>query len=319
MTAGERDDLPAPAEDRLRADGSRPRWRRWAALALALPLLALTVPWLRVPLAVMVIVVLLLGYFQGSLIYLPPRHGPEGRPDLRRAVEVLAYQSGGAAQQAYYIPPRQSGARGRVWLVFGGNGSSAVGWGPFVDGVPDDAAAFLLIDYPGYGANGGSPSPASIRSGSQGAVAALAAHLGLTLPEFAPRLAVFGHSLGCAAALDYAAGQPVARIVLVAPFTTMLAMARRTVGWPLCEVLVHRFDNLASLERIVAAGSPPITIIHGTADEVIPISMGRALAARWPAAIRFIAVDGADHNGIIAMADALIYRELVAAEPRSAP
>src|ERR1700722_13348970 len=101
MTATAHDDAPAPAHQ-SRPPARRPRWRRWAAVALALPLLALAVPWLRVPLAVIVIVVLLLGLCQSSLIYLPPRHGPEARPDSAREVAVLAYLSGGAAQQAYY-------------------------------------------------------------------------------------------------------------------------------------------------------------------------------------------------------------------------
>jgi uncharacterized protein len=306
-----------PAAARSGPASSR-RWRL-AAVILSLPLLAVTLPWLRVPLAAVAISVLLLGCCQGSLIYFPPRHGPQARPDGPAVVAVLPYQSGGAAQQAYYIPPRQAGAVGRVWMMFGGNGSSAIGWGPFVHAIPDATASFLLIDYPGYGANGGTPSPASIHAGSAAAVAALAAHLHLSEAELASRLAVFGHSLGCAAALDYAASHAVARIVLVAPFTSMLDMARKILGWPLCEVLVHRFDNRRSLARIIQAGSPPITIIHGAADEVIPVAMGRELASSWPAAIRYIEVEGADHNGIIDQADGLIWREMGAAGPVSAP
>ena len=308
--------MPAP----LRADACAPparaperraRWRRLAALALALPLLALAVPWLRVPLAVIAIVVLVVGCGQSSLIYFPPRHGPEARPDTPQQVEVLTYTSAGAPQQAYYLTARQAARAGRIWLVFGGNGSSAIGWGPFVHGLPDAGAAFLLIDYPGSGANGGAPSPGSIHAASAAAVSALAAHLRLSLAELAPRLAVFGHSLGCAAALGYAASHPVARIVLVAPFTSMYDMARRVLGWPLCEILVHRFDNRACLDAIVAPGGPPITIIHGTADEVIPIAMGRELASRHAQAIRLVEVPGGSHNGILDTAQDQIYAEMV--------
>jgi pimeloyl-ACP methyl ester carboxylesterase len=304
-----RDEAPAP---RTRSAGRRSWWSLISIALLLLPSLsALNRPWLRVPLAAIVSLVLMLGCGQGSLIYFPPRHDAQERPDGPAAVAVLAYQSSGAPQQAYYIPPRTPGAAGRVWLVFGGNGSSAIGWGPFVHAMPDGTASFLLIDYPGYGANGGSPSPASIHAGSAAAVAALAAHLRLSAADLAARCAVFGHSLGCAAALDYAASHPVTRIVLVAPFTSMLAMARRVLGWPLCEILVHRFDNRACLDAVIAAGPPPITIVHGTADEVIPVAMGRELASRWPAAIRLVEVPGASHNGIIDTASELIYAEMV--------
>ena len=38
--------------------------------------------------------------------------------------------------------------------------------------------------------------------------------------------------------------------------------------------------------------------------------MGRELAVRWPAAIRYVEVPGADHNGILDTASELIYAEL---------
>src|SRR5271169_5726591 len=115
MTEPPHDDAPAV---RPSPAGSR-AWWRLAAVALPLPLLAMALPWLRVPLAVIAILVVLLGCGQSSLIYFPPRHGPEARPDGPAQVVALAYRSGGAPQQAYYIPPRQATPAGRTWLVFG--------------------------------------------------------------------------------------------------------------------------------------------------------------------------------------------------------
>ena len=45
-----------------------------------------------------------------------------------------------------------------------------------------------------------------------------------------------------------------------------------------------------------------ITIVHGEADSIIPVAMGRELAALDPERITFHGVPGADHNDLIGVA-----------------
>jgi len=97
--------------------------------------------------------------------------------------------------------------------------------------------------------------------------------------------------------------------VLLAPFTSMLDMARRTVGGPLARFLRHRFDNRAHLEEVLQKfPSTRITIVHGTRDEVIPVVMGRELAASAPARIEYVELDDADHNALVVIYDQELYR-----------
>ena len=265
---------------------------------------------LRCIVAPFVVLALLLFFGQRSIIYLPHGYAADKLRGDPPRLTPLAFSTGEGAQTCFFVAPRAAGGASpaRIWLVFGGNAMAALDWQGFLLGA-DARAGFLLIDYPGYGISAGRPAPDTILAASEGAVAALADHLHLAAADLAPRLGVLGHSLGCAAALQYAARHPVQRAVLVAPFTSMLAMARRKVGWPLCEVLTHRFDNRARLAEMFAAGAPAVTIVHGDADEIIPVTMGRALAAEFPA-ITYREIAGTGHNSVLHDGQAEIYAAL---------
>ena len=252
--------------------------------------------WRLVRLAVLVLVTIsgLLLLFQHRVIYHPRPYPPD--VPLRPGIERLTFTTAAGTQVCWWVPGRTAvGGAGRVWLCFAGNASQARMWHDFFDEAPN---GLLLIEFPGYGESAGNPSPASILDATIGAVEALRQRLG-TLPK----LGVLGHSLGGAAALQFAAqqaqaGTPIERIVLIAPFTRLIDMARRVVGWPFCYLLLHRFDNQNALRTIFAHGSPQIDVFHGVDDALIPVSMSRELKAEFPA-IRVHEIVGADHNDVL--------------------
>ncbi|MDO8666008.1 MAG: alpha/beta hydrolase, partial [Gemmatimonadales bacterium] len=54
----------------------------------------------------------------------------------------------------------------------------------------------------------------------------------------------------------------------------------------------HGFDNLALIGRIDC----PVLFVHGDADHLIPITMGRRLAEQAGARGEFLVLPGAGHN-----------------------
>jgi len=214
-------------------------------------------------------------------------------------VRQLNFRTSQGNQAAFFWRNRDSEtAPQNVWILFGGNASVALGW---IDLIRDFSAldtGFLLIDYPGYGICEGKPDPESILENSEGAVRALEEqmhwHLG---PE---TLGVLGHSLGGAAALQFAARHAVHKIVLISPFTTMDDMVRGQIHISLGPLLRHKFDNVRTLKSILSRNqNPQITIFHGESDDLIPVKMGRALAQLEPGRIKFVEVRGAHHNDVI--------------------
>lgn len=232
----------------------------------------------------------------------------------------VTYETGQGAQTAFYVPPWSSKAVGTqklpdtVWLCFAGNGSLALDWLDMT-GRWDGRFAYLLVDYPGYGDCRGAPTPKSIRESGTAAVEALARHLGVTQQELQPRLAVLGHSLGAAAGLMVAEELDIRRGVLLSPFTSMTDMGRIVLGWPLCHLNLHRFDNRRTLKQVAGKKGARVVIFHGEEDEVIPVRMGRELAAAHPQAVTFHAVPEAHHNDILYPAGAEIGRAMVEVAP----
>jgi uncharacterized protein len=241
-----------------------------------------------------------LARMQGRFIYFPRRYRPD---DLERAqaagIEGVRFRTSQGNQTAFFWRRPNSGAEKRnIWLVFGGNGTVALDWLNFVADAADPDAAFLLVDYPGYGFCDGNPTPESILENAEGALEALMAE---KQGKFrAEALGLFGHSLGGAAAFQFAARHRVRKVIAISTFTTMDAMVRATIRISLGQLLQHRFDNISSLKAILSSKQvPDIFLFHGEADEIIPLEMGRALAQLDPSRIRFVAVPGAHHNDVV--------------------
>jgi pimeloyl-ACP methyl ester carboxylesterase len=315
-------------------------------------------------LGMLAMVLVAVGYLyaiQGSMIYFPRSYAAAELAAAEARFELLRYETSAGRQTAFLAAPDggrtaagagSNVAPGRVWLLFGGNGARALDWAGFIGDPSLSGDAFLLVDYPGYGANEGKPTPARIEESIRAAVSAAAIHLGLTEAELAPRMAVLGHSLGAAAALCAAEAYDVEQIVLISPFTSMRDMAALSFYRPLTLLLRHDYDNRARLRRMLgradgqgdvpgsaSAGAPDdvadggssgeqsplrrdpsglhVTIFHGEADSVIPVSMGRELAAMDPARITFHALPGADHNDVVLLAGPLLYEAMSLARDAS--
>ena len=197
---------------------------------------------------------------------------------------------------AYYIPSTAPLPK-RVWIAFCGNGSLALDWMTILREYPGNNDAFLLIDYPGYGKNGGYATIASTRASADAALQALSERLKLNEDQLT--VCTIGHSLGSAVALDFATHHRVQKVVLIAPFTTLREEAATILGGWIARLLIESYDNRANL-REVARLNPDarIAIFHGTGDDVIPVGMGRELAHEF-SFVEFFAIEDADHVSVL--------------------
>jgi hypothetical protein len=242
---------------------------------------------------------LLLTGCQSRLIYFPAPY-QHGEPEIfaKRGGLRLDYTTGEGRQCAWLIPPRDGKAVDRFWIVCGGNAARALDYESLCRELPFDGDAFLLFDYPGYGACEGSAHPARIRESLRTVIPLAAEKLHLDKAEIAARGCVFGQSLGAAAALMAVEEFQMRRAVLCSPFTSTMDMTRVMFRVPLGFLVRHRYDNRAGLAALQKNGGHA-WLIHGTDDSIIPAEMSRTLTREFPDNITLTEIPGADHNDLL--------------------
>ena len=193
-------------------------------------------------------------------------------PGLPAEVRSVWLQSPAGRTEALFLPPNTDAPVPAPLLLFAhGNAELADYWVVSFHEPRQWGMGVLLVEYPGYGRSGGSPSRTSI-----GAAFAAAFEWASTQPGIDPRRIIgYGRSLGGGAIGDLSRGRGgLAALILESCFTRTTAFAWRVGAPPF--LVRDRFDNLAALDHY----GGPVLVLHGAQDEVIPVEHGRQLAAR---------------------------------------
>jgi alpha-beta hydrolase superfamily lysophospholipase len=243
---------------------------------------------------------LILGAFagQGRLIY--PRRGDGDTPELTGArLETLASKTGRKVFALY--APASNGAP--VLVHFHGNGEELADLVDFVALFQARGIGVLAVEYPGYGlSRDHEPNEGSIYEDAEVALRHLIDEMGVSRE----RIVLSGQSLGSGVAVEMACRGLGARLLLFSPYTSMVDMADHYLPiLPNRWLVRDRFDNGKKAPRIAL----PVLVVHGTADEVIPVAFGKKLAGAFPAA-RFLALEHGRHNDLFLRGGASLVDEV---------
>src|SRR5436190_12189679 len=116
---------------------------------------------------------LLILYFrQHSMVYHPRPYDESYAYAFPANGVEINYTVATAKYVAYYIPSTAPVPK-RLWIAFCGNGSLALDWTTILREYWAKDDAFLLIDYPGYGKNGGYATIDRTGASADGALKAL--------------------------------------------------------------------------------------------------------------------------------------------------
>jgi pimeloyl-ACP methyl ester carboxylesterase len=104
---------------------------------------------------------------------------------------------------------------------------------------------------------------------------------------------LFGRSLGGGVAVQLAAERPPAGVILVAPFDSLVEVAKRHYPYlPVDWMLKHRFDSIGRAPKIAV----PLLCLVAADDQIIPAEHSRRLYAAWGGPKQWVELQGAGHN-----------------------
>lgn len=186
----------------------------------------------------------------------------------------------------WHVPARPGHA---VVMHFPGNGDYLAGLVDRFRDITSDGTGLVALSYRGYAGSSGRPS-------EQGLLRDAAAAYAFAAARYQPdRIVVWGFSLGSGVAIALAAVQPVGKLILEAPYTSITDLAAAVIPiMPLRWVMRDQFRSDERIARVTA----PLLIMHGARDATIPISFGERLFALAHEPKQFVRFPDGGHNDL---------------------
>ena len=202
------------------------------------------------------------------------------------AEEHLLTTADGEKVIVWHVPAKP----GRpVVLYFHGNGDYLAGFFGRFRPLIADGIGVVALSFRGYAGSSGQPS-------EQGLLQDAAAAYAFTTARYrADKIIVWGFSLGTGVAVALAADQPVGKLILEAPYTSIADVAASAFWFAPVRLLMR--DQFRSDERI-ARVRVPLLVMHGAQDGTIPLRFGERLFALAHEPKQFVRFGEGAHNDL---------------------
>jgi fermentation-respiration switch protein FrsA (DUF1100 family) len=258
------------------------------------------------------LIVVSVGYVGGlAALYLLQRSVMFPIPHVPRMAPLAA----GFPQTEEHVLTTADGEKVIVWhvpaksghpviLYFHGNGDFLAGFfGRFHDLIADGIGV-VALSYRGYAGSSGAPS-------EQGLLKDAAAAYAFTTARYsADRIVAWGFSLGTGVAIALAAEQPVGKLILEAPYTSIADVA--AAAFPIFPVRLVMKDPFHS-DRRIGKVRVPLLVMHGARDPTISIVFGERLFALANEPKQFVRFDRGGHNDLDDFGAATTARQFIGA------
>ncbi len=197
-----------------------------------------------------------------TVVGLPETYGARAVHDFRLTA------ADGQELRSWFLPPATDDAP--VLMMLLGNNGRLNGHMDLLKALQDKGFGALVVGYRGFNGSSGQPTEDNLYADARANLAWLNDTAGIALDQ----VVVMGYSLGTGIATKMATEYPLKGLVLAAPYTSMVDMARHTYWWvPVSLLLKDRYDTQSRLSDIHA----PLLVIMGEKDQVVPAAQGHAV------------------------------------------
>lgn len=242
----------------------------------------------RIALVVYLGLVLLLMFFEESLIFFPSRFPNGNWQPVGIEFEEVEFESGdGTRLHAWHFPHPQP--RAHILFCHGNAGHLADrAW--LMQQLRDELDVEVFIfDYRGYGKSDGKPNGKGILLDGRAACETFAGRAGIDTSDILP----MGRSLGGAVAVDLAVEYGTRGLVLESTFTSTFDMATHYYPFlPVRLLMRTRLDSVAKIRQFQGR----LLQSHGDDDEMLRYEMGKQLFSAANDPKTFITIGGGRHN-----------------------
>lgn len=181
-----------------------------------------------------------------------------------------------------------------VILYFHGNAGDLSRWGIITEYFVERSYDVLVMDYRTYGKSSGKLSEEAFYNDAQYCYDYL-------LKDYSENeITLYGRSLGTGIASYLASENTPKQLILETPYYSIEDIANhRFPFFPIKQLLKYRFPTFQYLKKAAC----PITIIHGTEDNVVPYSSAKKLSEMKIDNLDFITVENGNHNNLVEFED----------------
>lgn len=225
--------------------------------------------------------------WQRRLIYFPTQFDGRVAEQMAAKEGFQPWRNKAGAIIGWKMPA--SGSSTGSVLVVHGNAGCALNRSYIARPIREAASRDVyVLEYPGYGARGGSPGMKSLLAAGEEAFASLPDQLPIHLVSESLGAGVVSH-------LAKVYGTRVSGLMMFAPYNNLASVGQRHMPFlPVRLILRDRFNPSEWLKDYRG----PVSILLAGEDEVIPSDFGRKLHDGYGGPKRLQVIEGARHNDI---------------------
>jgi pimeloyl-ACP methyl ester carboxylesterase len=174
-------------------------------------------------------------------------------------------------------------------LFFHGNMKNSEHYKKYIPFLTNTGFDVWMMDYPGFGKSTGKRSEEIMCKD------ALLVYNMATAQTSSDSLIIYGKSIGTGVAAQLASVRPCQRLILETPYYSLDALAKHYLPfYPVPPMSRYSFPIYQYLKKVAA----PITILHGTKDEVIPFKQAKNLQEENKN-IQLVIIRNGKHNNLL--------------------
>ena len=243
---------------------------------------------LKIVVIVYIVCGVVLYFFQGKILFHPRKLSADHRFSFQQPFKEINLPASNKKNVSIIQFTVPDSVRKGVVLYFHGNRKNVERYAPYAVNFTRNNHEVWMIDYPGFGKSTGKRTEEIMYSDA-------ALLYKMARARFSrDQIIIYGKSLGTGVATQLASVSDCKRVILETPYYSMDALMKHYAFlYPVSWMTKFHFPTFQYIKSVEA----PVTLFHGTKDEVIPFKQAARLASENPG-VNLITIEKGRHNNL---------------------